>query len=72
MEMIFNSEEGIITSSEEIKFKINEDEILYYPLDFDSIDEIKRFPFSELLYGYIYINNKKKQIKFIIHNIIYD
>ena len=72
MEMIFNSEEGIITSSEEIKFKIDVDEILYYPLDFDSIDEIKRFPFSELLYGYIYINNDKKEIKFIIPNINFD
>lgn len=72
MEMIFNSEEGIITSSEEIKFILDNDEILYYPLDFESVKEIKKFPYSELLHGYIYINNDTKEIKFIIPNINYD
>jgi hypothetical protein len=72
MEMIFNSEEGIITSSEEIKFILDIDEILYYPLDFESVKEIKKYPYSELLHGYIYLNNDKKEIKFIIPNINYD
>ena len=72
MEMIFNSEEGIITSSEEIKLKIGIDDIMFFPLDYESVEDIKRVHFSELLYGYIYINNKKNQIKFIIPNIIYD
>jgi hypothetical protein len=68
--MIFNSEEGIITSSEEIKFKIGIDDIMFYPCDYDSTKEIKRVHFSELLYGYIFIN-EKKEIKFIISTISY-
>ena len=72
MEMIFNSEEGIITSSEEIKFRIGKDDIMYYPIDFESNEEIKRIPFTELLHGYIYINNDKNKIQFIIPNINYD
>ena len=70
MEMIFNSEEGIITSSEEIKFKIGIDDIMFFPCDYESIEEIKRVHFSELLYGYIFINDKK-EIKMIIPNISY-
>ena len=72
MEMIFNSEEGIITSSEEIKFIIGKDDIMYYPVDLDSKEEIKRVPYTELLYGYIYINNEQNKIKFIIPNVNYD
>ena len=41
--MIFNSEEGIITSSEEIKFRIGMDDIMFYPVDFESNEEIKKF-----------------------------
>ena len=70
MEMIFNSEEDIITSSEEIKFKIGIDDIMFYPCDYESTKEIKRVHFSELLYGYIYIN-EQKEIKFIISTISY-
>ena len=72
MEMIFNSEEGIITSSEEIKFIVSKDEITYYPLDYDSKEEIKKIPFTELLHGYIYINNEKNKIQLIIPNINFD
>ena len=72
MEMIFNSEEGIITSSEEIKIIISKDDITYYPLDYDSKEDIKKIPFTELLYGYIYINNEKNETKLIIPNINFD
>ena len=70
--MIFNSEEGIITSSEEIKFIISKDDITYYPIDHDSEEEIIKIPFTELLYGYIYINKENCQIKLIIPNINFD
>ena len=72
MEMIFNSEEGIITSSEEIKLKVSKDDIIYYPLDFESKNEMSRVHFTELLYGYIYINKDKNIIKFIIPNVNYE
>jgi hypothetical protein len=72
MEMIFNSEEGIITSSEEIKIIISKDDITIHPLDYDSKEEIKKIPFTDLLYGYIYINNETNETKLIIPNINFD
>ena len=68
MEMVFNTDEGIITSSEEFKLKIGIDDILYYPIDCDDIQDIKLIHFIDLQYGFIYINNEKNQIKIIIPN----
>ena len=72
MEMTFNSEEGIITSSEEIKIIISKDDITIHPLDYDSKEEIKKIPFTDLLHGYIYINNETNETKLIIPNINFD
>ena len=69
MEMVFNSDEGIITSSEEIKLKIGVDDLMYYPIDYDSIEDIKRAHFNDLQHGFIFINKKKDKIKLIIQNI---
>ena len=59
MEMVFNSDEGIITSSEEIKLKIGIDDIMYYPIDYDSMEDIKLIHFNDLLHGFIFINKEK-------------
>ena len=68
MEMVFNTDEGIITSSEEFIIKIGIDDILYYPVDCDDIADIKLIHFIDLQYGFIYINKQKNQIKIIIPN----
>ena len=68
MEMVFNSDEGIITSSEEIKLKIGIDDIMYYPIDYDSMEDIKLIHFNDLLHGFIFINKEKNKIKLIIQN----
>ena len=68
MEMIFNSDEGFITSSEEINLKLGIDDIMYYPIDYDDIDEIKRHHFIDLYYGFVHINKEKNKIKLIIPN----
>ena len=68
MEMVLNSNEGIITSSEEIKLKIGIDDIMYYPIDYESIEDIKRIHFIELNHGFIFVNNENDDIKLIIPN----
>ena len=68
MEMVLNSNEGIITSSEEIKLKIGIDDIMYYPIDYESIEDIKRIHFIELNQGFIFVNNETDDIKLIIPN----
>ena len=68
MEMVFNTDEGIITSSEKFKLKIGIDDIMYYPIDLDDIKDIKLVHFIDLQYGFIYINKQKNQIKIIIVN----
>ena len=68
MEMVLNSNEGIITSSEEIKLKIGIDDIMYYPIDYESIEDIKRIHFIELNHGFIFVNNETDDIKLIIPN----
>ena len=66
MEMVLNTDEGIIISSEEIKLKIGIDDIMYYPIDYESINDIKRIHFIELHHGFIFINKEKKETKLII------
>ena len=68
MEMVLNSNEGIITSSEEIKLKIGIDDIMYYPIDYESIEDIKRIHFIEINHGFIFVNNENDNIKLIIPN----
>ena len=68
MEMIFNTDEGIITSSEEFKIKIGIDDIMYYPVDYDDVSDIKFAHFMDLQHGFIFINKEKNVIKIIIPN----
>ena len=68
MEMVLNSNEGIITSSEEIKLKIGIDDIMYYPIDYESIEDIKRIHFIELNHGFIFLIIENDDIKLIIPN----
>ena len=69
MEMVFNTEEGLITSSEEIKIKIGIDDIMYYPIDFECITDIKLIHFIDLKHGFIIVNKENKETKLIIPNI---
>ena len=68
MEMVLNSDEGIITSSEEIKLKIGIDDIMFFPLDYESVEDIKRVHFIELKPGFIFVNKENDDIKLIIPN----
>ena len=68
MEMVLNSDEGIITSSEEIKLKIGIDDIMFFPLDYESVEDIKRVHFIELKPGFIFVNSENDDIKLIIPN----
>ena len=68
MEMVFNTDEGIITSSEDIKFKLGIDDIMYYPFDYESLNDIKRVHFIELQHGFIFKNKENNDTKIIIPN----
>ena len=68
MEMVLNSDEGIITSSEEIKLKIGIDDIMYFPIDYETVEDIKRVHFIELKPGFIFVNKENDDIKLIIPN----
>ena len=68
MEMVLNSDEGIITSSEEIKLKIGIDDIMYFPIDYETVEDIKKVHFIELKPGFIFVNKENDDIKLIIPN----
>ena len=74
MELTFESDESLITAPEKIKCRINNDEIIYYPEDYE-LDEITIIHISQLAYGYIFIQQITpylKKIKLIIPCIVYE
>ena len=74
MELTFESDENLVTAPERIKCRINYDEIVYYPEDYEP-DDIIIIHISQLAYGYIYIQKITpflKKIQLIIPCTVYE